>query len=97
LKILEQEELLYFNEQVFIQSRVQVIASRQRLIDFENEQPELEILLKHLLRSYEGILDHQVNINEKSVSFVLKKPVEVIIEHLNKLHNYHIIDYAPKK
>jgi ATP-dependent DNA helicase RecQ len=97
LKVLEQEELLYFNEQVFIQSRVQVIASRQRLIEFENEQPELEILLKHLLRSYEAILDHQVNINEKSVSFVLKKPLEVIIEHLNKLHNYQIIDYAPKK
>ena len=97
LKILEQEELLYFNEQVFIQSRIQVIASRQRLIEFEKEQPELETLLKHLLRSYEGILDQQVNISEKSISYVLKKTVESIIEQLTKLHSFRIIEYSPKK
>jgi ATP-dependent DNA helicase RecQ len=97
LKTLEQEELLYFNEQVFTQSKVQVIASRERLIEFEKQQPELEVTLKHLLRTYEGILDHQQNVNEKSISFVLKKPVELIVDQLNKLNGYRIIDYTRRK
>jgi ATP-dependent DNA helicase RecQ len=97
LKTLEQEELLYFNEQVFIQSKVQVIASRNRLFEFEREHPELELLLKHILRTYEGILDQPSNISEKNISFVLKKPLEEVSGQLTKLHAYRIIDYSPKK
>jgi len=97
LKTLEQEGLLYFNEQVFIPSRVQVVATRERLLSFEKEQPELEILLKHILRSYEGVLDQPVNISEKYVSFSLRQPIERTIEQLNKLHSYGIIDFMPRK
>ena len=73
LKTLEQEELLYFNEQVFIQSKVQVIASRGRLLEVEKEHPELEALLKHILRTYEGVLDQPSNINEKKHIICIKK------------------------
>jgi ATP-dependent DNA helicase RecQ len=97
LKTLEQEELLYFNEQVFIQSKVQVIGSRERLLEFEKEFPALEMLLKHLLRTYEGVFDQQINVNEKTISFHLKIPVEKVIESLHKLHGYRIIDYVPRK
>ena len=96
LKTLEQEELLYFNEQVFIQSKVQVIATRQRLLEFEKEHPELESLLKNILRTYEGVIDQLVNVNEKSISFNVKQPVDVVIKQLGNLHNYRIIDYVPR-
>ena len=97
LKTLEQEELLYFNEQVFIQSKVQVIASRGRLLEVEKEHPELEALLKHILRTYEGVLDQPSNINEKNISFVLRRPIEEVCGQLSKLHAYRIIEYYPKK
>lgn len=97
LKTLEQEELLYFNEQVFVQSKVQVIASRERMIEFEKEKPAIENLLKYILRTYQGVLDNPVNFNEKSASFLLKMPIENIIEQLNILHNYRIITYTPRK
>jgi ATP-dependent DNA helicase RecQ len=97
LKTLEQEELLYFNEQVFIQSKVQVLGSRERLLEFEKEFPALEMLLKHILRTYEGVFDQQINVNEKTISFHLKIPVENVIESLHKLHYYRIIDYIPRK
>ena len=97
LKTLEQEELLYFNEQIFIQSKLQVIATRERLIEFEKEHPELESLLKTILRTYEGVLDQQVTINEKGVSAILKKPVEEITKQLKELNKYCVIEYTPRK
>jgi ATP-dependent DNA helicase RecQ len=97
LKTLEQEELLYFNEQVFIQSKLQVIATRERLIEFEKEHPELESLLKTILRTYEGVLDQQVSINEKGLSLILKKSVEEITKQLKELNKYCVIEYTPRK
>lgn len=97
LKILEQEDLLYFNEQVFVQSKIQVIAGRQRLLEFEKEHPDVEPLLKYILRTYEGVIDQPVNINEKGISVSLKTDHEVVVAQLNKLHRYRIADFFPKK
>ena len=97
LKTLEQEELLYFNDNVFIQSKIQVIAGRERLLEFEREHPELDPLLKTILRSYEGILDQPVNINEKNIASTLRASVDKIINELNELNKYRIVDYNPKK
>ena len=97
LKTLEQEELLYFNEQVFIQSKLQVIAGRERLIEFEKEHPELESLLKTILRTYEGVLDQQATINEKGISAIVKKSVEEITKQLRELNKYRIVEYTPRK
>jgi ATP-dependent DNA helicase RecQ len=54
-------------------------------------------LIKTLLRTYEGIFDQAVNINEKFIAKRLQiDPADLFIR-LQKLHNYHIIDYQPQK
>lgn len=97
LKTLEQEELLYFNDNVFIQSKLQVIAGRKQLLEFEKEQPEFEPLLKTILRSYEGVLDQPVNLNEKNISSTLRISVDAIIRKINELDKYGIVEYIPRK
>lgn len=97
LKILEQEELLYFNEQVFIQSKVQVIAGRERMREVETLKPELEPILKTVLRTYEGVLDQRVNVNEMTVAMALRKNIQEVINALIELHKYGIVEYVPRK
>lgn len=97
LKTLEQEELLYFNENVFIQPKVQVIASRETLLEVEKTKPSMDLVIKTLLRTYEGIVDQPVNINTKFLSNSLRLSDEEMNQQLLALHTYRLIDYTPRK
>jgi ATP-dependent DNA helicase RecQ len=97
LKALEQEQILNFNDQVFLSSRVQFITDKETLYEFENTHPDLEPIVKALLRTYEGIFDQPVFIHEKSIAFLLRKDLPSVIEGLRRLHMMGIIDYAAQK
>jgi ATP-dependent DNA helicase RecQ len=97
LKALEQEQLLSFNEQVFVPSRVQFVTGKQTLYDFENAHPQVEPVIKALLRTYEGIFDQPVFIYEKAVAYMLKIETHLVVEALKSLHAFSIIDYTPQK
>lgn len=97
LKLLEQEGYISFNETVFIASTVEMIAPKELLFDFENTHPKLEPVIKCLLRTYEGIYDHKVSINEKLISRLIKTSAEEVKQQLHQLQAFHIIDYTPQK
>lgn len=97
LKTLEQEELLYFNEQVFLPSKMQVTADKESLHVFEKMHPTFEAILKTLLRTYEGIIDQEVNINEKVISNILKNSVQETENQLKQLKAHGMIRYMPQK
>ncbi len=97
LKALEQEELLSFNEQVFVPSKIEFTTNKELLYDFEKNNPALEPVIKSLLRTYSGIFDYPVSVHEKTISFLLKRHVDDIINDLKKLHGFGIIQYQPQK
>nr|MBA4167054.1 RecQ family ATP-dependent DNA helicase [Chitinophagaceae bacterium] len=97
LKILEQEELLYFNEQVFVQSKIHITADKEQLSEFEKYNPSHEPLLKSLLRNYEGIMDQPVNIYEKAIAGILRVVPEILSGQLRELQVHGIIEYVPQK
>jgi ATP-dependent DNA helicase RecQ len=97
IKALEQEELLSFNEQIFIPSRVQFITGKEYLYEFESSYPDLEPLIKALLRSYEGIFDQPVFVHERSLAAMLRQPEPEIVHDLKKLHGAAILEYIPQK
>jgi ATP-dependent DNA helicase RecQ len=96
LKVLEQEGYVSFNEQVFIASKAQFICNKQTLYEFEENYADLEPLIKTLLRTYEGVFDHPVNIFEKQIAFTLKQEAELTLHQLKKLDSYGIIAYTPR-
>lgn len=96
-KTLEQENILYFNEQVFNPSRLQVTANRQRLTEIENSDPELDTVLKSLLRNYEGVIDQPVNIFENAIAANVRIHPDELLEKIKLLHTYNIVDYQPQK
>ena len=97
LKALEQEGWLSFNEYVFLPSSVVFTTNKDYLYVFEKEHAQLEIIIKVLLRSYEGIFDQPVSISEKVISGLLKKDAEEIKVQLQLLHHAGIISYQPQK
>jgi ATP-dependent DNA helicase RecQ len=97
IKTLEQEEHISFTENIFVPSKVEVVADKIILEDVEKTHPELELTLKSLLRSYAGILNNLVVISEKQLAKISHQSFEKINTDLIKLHQLSIINYIAKK
>jgi len=97
LKVLEQEGHLSFNESVFLPSKVQFTAPKDVLNNFEESHPNLDTIIKGLLRSYEGIYDNIVSINEKQLAKITRLDINVVKAQLQQLQAYGIIQYLPQK
>jgi ATP-dependent DNA helicase RecQ len=95
IQAMAQEDILSFNEIVFKPSLAEFIVSKNDLSEFEQQHPELENIIKGLLRAYEGIFDFACSINENVLAKFIKVPGVEVIAQLKKLHQYHIINYVP--
>lgn len=92
---LAQQEILSFNEIFFRPSTVMFTVSKNDLVDFEQQHPEMEPIIKALLRSYEGIFDFTTTVYEGLLAKFLKTGKDQVIVLLKKLHQYGIIQYLP--
>ena len=97
IKALEQEGRISHHEQIFLPARIQFITGKSWLYQFEKDNPQLEPLIKTLLRTYEGIFDMPVNIHEKSIAGLLRKEEAHVIHDLKRLDANAIIEYIPRK
>ena len=97
LKILEQQGHLAFNENIFLPSQVEFTTDKYTINNVENVYPNIDATMKALLRTYEGIFEHRVSINEKLLAKVAKLPYEKIYADLRTLNSYGIIEYWPQK
>ena len=97
IKVLEQEGLLSFLQQVYIPAKGQFVTGKDALYDFERDHPDLESLIHALLRSYEGIFDRPVTIRERQLAFITRKTPAEITTGLGRLQAFHIIEYTPPK
>lgn len=97
LKALEAEGHLSFSENIFLPAQVNFTAPKAVLEDFEIAHPDLEPLVKVLLRTYEGIYDNRVSVNEKQVARLVRSSVETVQQQLQSLQAFGIIEYLPQK
>lgn len=97
IKVLEQEGLMNFQQQVFLPARARFLTNKDALYDFEKDHPSLEPLIDALLRTYEGIFDQTVPIREKQLAFITKKDAGQIAAELARLQSFHILEYTPQK
>ncbi len=97
LKILEQEELLTYNEQFFSPSTVVFTIDKNDLEIFEKNYPEYDAIMKGLLRLYEGIFTYTSSINEQKLAKFISAKKEKVIAELTEIHALGIINYTPQK
>ncbi len=97
LKVLEQEDLISFSENIFLPTQVSFVTNKEGISNFEKAYPEIEPIIKALLRTYEGIIDNRVSIYEQQIAKICKLPIEKITAALKLLTSHGIIEYLPKK
>lgn len=97
IKALEQEDILSYSEAVFKPSTAFITVNRNDLTEFEKMHPELDDVIKGLLRSYSGIFDYPVTVYEKQLAAFIKKDSATLYKNLQQLQEYGILIYSPQK
>jgi ATP-dependent DNA helicase RecQ len=96
LKFLEQDEYVSFNESVFLPSRFRFEVFNEQLYNFQIQNPGWDPFIKTLLRSYGGAFDNYVRLREFDLSKRTHMNTQQVIEGLNKLQEYGILNYLPQ-
>ncbi|OKS85519.1 RecQ family ATP-dependent DNA helicase [Mucilaginibacter polytrichastri] len=96
LKFLEQDEYLSVNESVFLPSRFRFEVMNEQLYNFQIQNPGWDPFIKVLLRSYGGAFDHYINIREFDLAKRTGTTVQMIIDNLNQLQEFGILNYLPQ-
>jgi ATP-dependent DNA helicase RecQ len=97
LQVLKQEQVIQYIDKLFMPTTVQFICSRYELEEAEEFYPELEPLIKSLLRTYAGILDFPIRISEKQLAWKNKISLEELNRNLTQLKKMGLIAFEPRK
>lgn len=93
LKILEKEELIKLSEAVHQPSKIHIKSSHNDLYQFQIANAQYDTVIKTLLRSYSGIFDTYINIQENLISKRCGININVLIKSLEKLNELKLLDY----
>ena len=97
LQALKQERIISFMEQVFKPSLIQFTSTKSDLNEFEKNNPIGDEVVKCLLRTYSGIFDIPVRIDEMQLASILKMNYAFLITQLEFLNKNNIIEYSPRR
>jgi ATP-dependent DNA helicase RecQ len=95
LKILELQGLISTNEALGLQSRIHFLYHANALYEFQVKNPAYDHFIKVILRSYEGIFDDYVNINESDLARRAVLTKEETIRLLQMLDRLKILSFLP--
>lgn len=93
LKFLERDGWVALSEAVYIPSRFKFEVDFQDLYKFQVQSVKYDPIIKAVLRTYGGVFDFYVPINEYEFAKKLKLPYEVIVELLLGLEKQEIGSY----
>ena len=96
MKFLEKENYVALIDGSFEPSKVLFLANKEDIYQFELMYPKFEPLVKTLLRSYGGLFENYVHINEKDLAYRVKISAATIIEYLAYLDKQGILSYSPQ-
>lgn len=95
VKFLEKENYVSFLDAGFEPSKLMITAAKEDLYQYELQYPKFELLIKTLLRSYGGLFENYVFINEKDLAYRIKLSAANIADQLNYLHKQQLLSYLP--
>jgi ATP-dependent DNA helicase RecQ len=94
LKHLEREGYLNLSDALYQPSRIKIELNREDLYKFQLKNEAYDNFIKLLLRTYNGLFDSFVVINEFDVAYKTKAKQEDIVKRLKILHQHNVLTYA---
>jgi ATP-dependent DNA helicase RecQ len=96
LKILQREGYLEFTEEMDNPSRIYFSVSRDELYKFQVANETFDAFVKLILRSYTGLFNGYVNIDEELLGRRAGIDQDTVYNFLKHLRKSKIIDYVPR-
>lgn len=93
LKFLERDGWVAVSEAVYIPSRFKFEIDFQELYKFQVQSAKYDPIIKAILRTYGGVFDFYVPVNEYEFAKKLKLPYDVIVGLLQGLEKQQIASY----
>ncbi len=97
LKLLEQQSFISLSESVYLPSTVKMNCSKTEIDYLESHHPDLDEILKSLLRMYSGIWNYFVPIDEFLIAQKLNISMDYVTLKLKELASHHYIHYRERK
>ena len=97
LKILETNGYISISESVSILAKVKVKVSKDVLYDFLLKNKNYEIIIKAILRVYQGAFEYPVNVDEQKLAKFMNLDKRILVQRFEELHKFNIIYYTPAK
>lgn len=94
-KILEQQGLLTLSDAIYHPPKIRFLLDKSTFYNLEIKEKETGEFLRLLLRSYSGLLDNYVNINEFELARRSKMSVYDLKQKLTALQKRSLIEYHP--
>lgn len=96
IKFLERQNYLSLFDAGFEPSKLMMLSNKENLYDYQIKNPRFEPLIKTLLRSYGGLFENYVHVNEKDLVYKVKLGLDEIMNQLQLLNSFKIISYIPQ-
>jgi len=97
LKLLEQEGYIALTDEIETPSKLHFIPNREYLYNFQLKYQKFDAVIKLLLRTYSGLFNDYVKIDEAFLAKHANIEKDILIKYLYKLNKYDILEYLPRK
>ncbi len=96
LRFIHQAGFILLNDAAFAPAKLHFIADAVTVYDFRLRHKDLDPFIELLLRTYSGIMDQYVKIDEYQLSRKIKLSMDQIRSLLLKLQQFELVDYVPR-
>ncbi|MCF8298517.1 MAG: RecQ family ATP-dependent DNA helicase [Saprospiraceae bacterium] len=97
LKFLEREGYIMLTDSIYTLSKIHFDMDREDLYKFQLKNVAFDKFIKVILRSYSGIFDDFIKINETDIARRTSTSREVVEKYLMRLDNINVLTYVPQK
>jgi ATP-dependent DNA helicase RecQ len=93
IRFLEKENYFVYTDAGFQQPRLHISVRKDELYNFQVQNPNMDAFIKILLRSYAGLFEDYIHINESKLAKALKSDLKYVTTSLEKLSKLQLVDY----
>ncbi len=97
LRILEKEGWISLSDAVYQPSRLQFLATKEELYDYQLKHPSFDPILKTILRTYQGAFQQHIKLREGQLANFLHLKRTELQRALEIMHKDQILEYIPQK
>lgn len=97
LQLLSKLNLVQLSDGASAASRLKITLEQHKLYDYQLRNPHHDQVLKLLLRSYGGLFDHYISIDEWALSKRLNINKQALKKTLIQLAKAQVLEYFPRK